>query len=340
MARYKFTAKRIIIIALSVIIFFHTLSLRAIGIDGTHSAQNAIDKMRQGFYDFSESIDILEYGIHKDELRAIFASATKNDPYLFFVGNTLSYYCRSDGIVVSVKPSYNMERDEAERAVKYCRGKVNQIAQFAKRGENELERALLAHDHLCLTFQYDLTLQNDNIYDFFRSGRGTCQGYAWAYMAVLRELEIDARYVASDTVNHIWTLVKIDGEWYHSDVTWDDPPSGEGGDGVSRRHFLCSDQKAQKQGHRDWYSQDGTKCLSAEYDETDFAPLVHTRVWGDADHSYSLTLCDLIIMRKMLDGRTDSHIYTCISCAETDGDRALTRADVEKLRRRLLEAYG
>jgi hypothetical protein len=341
---YKFAVGKIksfIITLLSLAVVFHAFSASAAEQEVlTMESQGVIDVIRQGFYGFCDVIDISEYEIHKDRLGAIFSAVTKNDPYLFFVNSTLSYFCRADGIVVYVKPSYNMERDEAERALKYCSDSVKEIAEIARRGTGELERALLAHDYLCITFEYDITLKNDDMYDFLRSGRGTCQGYAWTYMAVLRELGIDARYVASDTVNHIWTLVKIEGEWYHSDVTWDDPPLNEGRDGVSRRHFLCSDQKAEQQGHSDWYSQDNTKCMSYKYDNVDFTPLVHTNVIGDADHSYSFTLCDLVAARMMLDGKSNIQIRSCITCADSDSDTVLTCTDVDDLRRRLLDILG
>ena len=29
--------------------------------------------------------------------------------------------------------------------------------------------------------------------------------------------------VTSEVINHAWNLIKLDGEWYQVDVTWDDP---------------------------------------------------------------------------------------------------------------------
>ena len=41
-------------------------------------------------------------------------------------------------------------------------------------------------------------------------------------------------------MNHIWNLIKIDGKWYHVDVTWDDPIMDKPGR-VKHDNFLRSD---------------------------------------------------------------------------------------------------
>jgi hypothetical protein len=51
-------------------------------------------------------------------------------------------------------------------------------------------------------------------------------------------------------MNHIWNLVKIDGKWYHADITWDDPVRDMWGF-ISRNYLLVSDDKI-KQDHPSW----------------------------------------------------------------------------------------
>lgn len=54
-------------------------------------------------------------------------------------------------------------------------------------------------------------------------GYGVCQGYSMLYSALLNKVGIENGTVASFNMNHQWSTVKLDGEWYHTDVTWDDP---------------------------------------------------------------------------------------------------------------------
>ncbi|CAM5190051.1 hypothetical protein LSPH26S_02229 [Lysinibacillus sphaericus] len=41
---------------------------------------------------------------------------------------------------------------------------------------------------------------------------------------------------------HAWVLVKLDNEWYHIDVTWDDPLPDRKGE-VRYNYFLVSDKQ-------------------------------------------------------------------------------------------------
>lgn len=52
---------------------------------------------------------------------------------------------------------------------------------------------------------------------------GVCNGYALAYKYLLNEVGINCYMVTSESMNHAWNLVELDGSYYHVDVTWDDP---------------------------------------------------------------------------------------------------------------------
>ena len=54
-------------------------------------------------------------------------------------------------------------------------------------------------------------------------------------------------------MNHAWNLVQLDGQWYHVDVTWDDPAPDRYGQ-VLHDYFLVTDQEisAGDDPHYDW----------------------------------------------------------------------------------------
>lgn len=295
------------------------------------------ERIATGFYGFEEQICISDYNVLPEQIGDIFISVIKNDPYLFFVDNHLSYSYHKNGYVIDLTPRYNVTRDEADEQAEYCRAEVARITSEISATYGELERALLAHDYLCKNYHYDLSLENDNMYKFFRNGSGNCQGYTWAYMAILRELGIESEYAASDTVNHIWNLVKLDGEWYHCDVTWDDPIGEENNStSISRKHFLCSDKKTEEQGHSDWYSANGTVCTSEKYDTFDFDKVVHSwALTGDVDHNGAVELIDLLICKEMYVNGTE-HYGICLDCMDADGDGAVSCGDLSRIRMGML----
>lgn len=61
-----------------------------------------------------------------------------------------------------------------------------------------------------------------------KSGYGKCNTYAYAYQILLRAAGIDAFEVSGYATSggaggpHSWNIVRLDGQWYFVDVTWDD----------------------------------------------------------------------------------------------------------------------
>ncbi len=321
--------ERVGAIVLSVILFVCVIRVQA-GAEDTIE-NHVTEVIRDGFYRFSESIDISEFAIRPEELTGMLASIIKDDPYLFFVNGQMSYSYKPGGSVLSLKPTYRFVGEEAFEAWESCRTQVREIATEAQKYILPYKKALYLHDRICLSFEYDETFESDSVYSFFQTGKGTCQAYTHLYMAVLRECGIESHFVASDTIEHIWNYVRIDGEWYHADLTWDD--SAVTASGVSRRHFLCSDKVATERGHRDWYSSVSVSCLSERFAETDFDEALDADVsdW-DIDSDGSLSLADILILRRYV----ESGDVPISGGGDLDGDGEVTALDVVLLRKKLL----
>ena len=95
-------------------------------------------------------------------------------------------------------------------------------------------------------------------------GSAVCNGYAEA-MKLLCDLSgVECRMISGtvDGENHAWNLLSIDGEWYHVDVTWDDPVP-DGGDRVMYDYLNLSD-KEMKADHK-WEERLYPEADSMEY---------------------------------------------------------------------------
>ncbi len=298
-------------------------------------------RLREGFENFFETVDLSDLDIMPESLGTIFLNVIKNHPYLFYVDRKLSYTYHTGGAVISVVPKYNCSKAEAYEMINFCKGEIKKMASLVMGGRSELEKVLLAHDLLCRKFSYDLTLESNNIYSFLKNGTGTCQGYTWTYMALLREMGIECEYAASDTIVHIWLRVKIDGEWYNSDVTWDDPPADEDGNAeITRKHFLFSDTKADKDGYHDRYGYGTSNCKSDKYDAFDFSEiLLPCYTDGDIDHSGAVELYDIVNMRRYFAGG-ENRERICPICSDADDDLLLTINDIDVIRELVLTSRG
>ncbi len=298
---------------------------------------SAEDRLLEGLLNYESEIDLSAFSLTLPELERAFVNTIKDCPYFFYVNNKLTYTYRRDGYIVAVRPIYDMPLSEAREKLEYCTEKVKEIAALIGESKSELELLIDLHDILCLFFSYDVTLENDDIYKYLTERSGTCQGYTWTYMAVLRELGFECEYVASDSLKHIWLLVKIDGEWYHSDPTWDDPPRYEGSGRKEHRHVLFSDQKALEMGYFDWYSKSGIQCGSQKYDNTDFSALAPAcREAGDILHSGTAGLYELVTLDLFLSSQREYDVQICRVCADINRDLALDEYDIEFLRKKLL----
>jgi hypothetical protein len=94
----------------------------------------------------------------------------------------------------------------------------------------DVQKALLIHDRLAVWCEYDyarllddtLTDETYTMYGALVNRYTVCQGYAETYLFLLRVVGIESELCSSDALNHAWNIVKIDGKFYHVDVTWDD----------------------------------------------------------------------------------------------------------------------
>lgn len=145
-------------------------------------------------------------------------------------------------------PDYAVSAEEYASMIAECEEAAAKITRgIAGNGAlSDVEKALLIHDRLCERCEYNYNFDNYcyTMYGALAKGSAVCDGYTKAYSYLLRLCGIDCRACISSALNHAWNLVKIDGIFYHTDVTWDDLGWGSymGGisGGVQHTNFLRS----------------------------------------------------------------------------------------------------
>lgn len=121
-------------------------------------------------------------------------------------------------------------------------------------GMSQRQIALSVHDWLVSHSAYDESLSRFSGYDLLIQGTAVCEGYARAYMDVLKRAGVECVYVHSETMGHAWNMVSLDGSWYHVDTTWADPVSDCFGL-VRHTCFLTDDETISRQDHSGWESE-------------------------------------------------------------------------------------
>lgn len=84
------------------------------------------------------------------------------------------------------------------------------------------------HDYLVLNCENDTeSPYSETIYGALVQKKALCEGYAkaFSYLCNLAGIEntIVTGEISETEVMHMWNMVKLGGNWYHVDVTWDNP---------------------------------------------------------------------------------------------------------------------
>lgn len=121
---------------------------------------------------------------------------------------------------------------------KYC----DILGACTSNSYSDYENELAIHDYLVSNIEYGgVDEEAYSAYDALIKGRAVCSGYAESFKTLLDMLGIENRAVtgSGNGEAHGWNMVKLDGEWYHVDVTWDDPIDGDGT--ISHKYFNVTD---------------------------------------------------------------------------------------------------
>lgn len=219
------------------------------------STQPLEDYLIEQCMNHTESIDITSYFIPVSELGEVYFSfATRHPELLIRTGTGYNYY-ENTNTIAYIQPYYifsSAEEDEEARA--FMQEKLNEYVELASQFEKPLDKLLAVHDKMVEKYKYDSSATTDDIlpfhaYGIFTNNTAVCQGYAQAFYMITRELGIEADFCRSDSINHIWNYLKLDGKWYHVDVTWDDPIIRDSSTGniieqteAYHKNFLISDE--------------------------------------------------------------------------------------------------
>ena len=150
-------------------------------------------------------------------------------------GNEISYF--ADGF-------YTKEDvEEYEEQIEQIKNKIMSNIQ----DKNDYQKIKIIHDYLIDTIQYESNLTKNHIYDIYGAmvnKRCVCEGYAKAFQYLMNEIGIENTIIIGtgtnsrgETENHAWNYVKLDGNWYAIDVTWDDPIITGGGSLTNKARY-------------------------------------------------------------------------------------------------------
>lgn len=218
-----------------------------------------------------------EFAIDMSENRkyALYHTVMFDNPEFFYLGNTLTLFDHGDG-TSAITYCYAASRDE------YCRyghdpkeitpelkakiltkkavfdNRVQSIVSTIPANAPEVVKERLIYVKILLESYYNLNAQwngicedNWNAYGVLCNGYGVCESYSEAFQTICHAVGIECTGVIGTAGGgHKWNAVKIEGEWYQCDITFDDPIGGGPDDAYCFYFNLTDAQMSEK--HHDW----------------------------------------------------------------------------------------
>ncbi|MCI7351895.1 MAG: hypothetical protein MSH60_14280 [Ruminococcus sp.] len=164
-------------------------------------------------FTFSEPKDI-------DTIYKVYELLVNEEIELFYLDNKFYY---SGTPATKMKLGYTDTKLNIKKKKQDVNTATQEILAKVTSGMSDYDIVKLFHDELIRTCVYDTEATN-NIYGALVEKRTMCQGYAGAFLRLCNLTGIPALSITGSTNEpHMWNMVKIDGEWYHIDLTWDDP---------------------------------------------------------------------------------------------------------------------
>lgn len=95
---------------------------------------------------------------------------------------------------------------------------------------SDLEAERFFHDYICKNVTYQSGTYDQNIYSTFVENKTVCSGYTRALQYLMMKRGVPCYYCVGtlysvekqDWVYHSWNIIKLNGNYYNCDLTWDD----------------------------------------------------------------------------------------------------------------------
>ena len=207
-----------------------------------------------------------------EKIKKAFYAMSNDNPHLYYFNQThMDIPVTPFGSVLL--PQYFCTREQIDtynKRIETCISDI--ILNLDLMNCSEFEKVKRLHDYFCKSIIYDhealetskvnRLVAAHSVIGVFAKKRAVCEGIAKAFKMLLNAVDIaaivvDGRASLYKDVGHSWNIVKIDGEPYHIDVTWDIANTKYGH--INYDYFNVSEIDISK----DHFNYEGTpKCMT------------------------------------------------------------------------------
>ena len=222
-----------------------------------------------------EWIDYTSECVSSDYTFTMTATGTYN--FKFYVMDKAAnlYYLRLNFNISVSDDKYPSVDSIVKSAVAECNSKTD---------GSEYAKALWLHDWLLEQLEYDKSLKWSSAESALTRGLGTCQSYESAYAKLLTAAGIENSETRDTYDGHTWNAMKLDGQWYQTDCTWDDSSDNWYSFDQRRLYFGLTDElmAIAHPGHSKIYTKDDYNTRSTSLADNYFVRTGDAAKWAKA----------------------------------------------------------
>lgn len=170
------------------------------------------------------------YGADKNDFQMALNAFLVDHPEVFWVDASSGYkYYEYDSSLL-IELNYLQTGSELESAVEKLNAAVDKAAKGAPDNASDYEVELYLNDYIAEHCDYDAKGDmKHNAYGALADGKAVCDGYSHAFQLLCKRLGIECTVIEGTSDfnrdgedGHMWNCISLGGEWYHTDVTWND----------------------------------------------------------------------------------------------------------------------
>lgn len=171
---------------------------------------------------------VLKKRLSREDVVKIISLMRLEEVDLYYISREYNaHVIQATGMVTAVDLSYDFTKTEVENLNRQVDQKVSEILMRLPADATPEAKIKVFHDTIVLSADYSLNYKyGATPYGPLVGGQALCEGYAKAFALLCNKVGIENLFVTGsyNGEDHLWNMVKLDGNWYNIDTTWDDPP--------------------------------------------------------------------------------------------------------------------
>lgn len=208
----------------------------------------------KGITEHKDKVSIKPGVVNSDDVCELIVMLVTCSPDMDYIDSNYSVEVDAEGYVSAVQITYTRTEEEIEERQEQMERRIEEICAEMTPAWSDFQKFKLIHDTVVRECEY--AEDGGNCYSPYGclvDKKAVCEGYSKAVMMLCDYAQIKCLPVVGEGFNddgtfqaHLWNKIMLDGSWYNTDVTWDDPVFDSADDYLRYDYFTLTDEEVER----------------------------------------------------------------------------------------------